>query len=180
MAKKFREQEVEEKILDVDASMQGTIAFKDPVNLRINGSFEGKLDTRGNLTIGENARVKANIRGDRVIIAGKVTGDIIASESVSVIAPAIIEGNITTPRFSVTEGAVIDGQLSMKTQNSNAGESLDVHLTLKDVAQYLEVEAKVVEEWAQKSKIPAAYENGSWVFVKSAIDRWIQEQNAHV
>ena len=32
---------LEEKILDVDAAMQGNLIFKDPVNLRINGKFEG-------------------------------------------------------------------------------------------------------------------------------------------
>ncbi len=177
MAKK--KEESEEKILDVDASMQGTIAFKDPVNLRINGSFEGKLDTRGNLTIGENARVKASIKGDRIIIAGRVAGDILASESVSIIAPAVVEGNITTPLFSVTEGALVDGQISMKNVR-HEGDAHDVHLTLKDVAQYLEVEARVVEDWARNKKIPSRSENGDWVFQKSAIDRWIQEQNARV
>ncbi len=178
MAKK-RGDEFEEKFLDVDASMQGTIAFKDPVNLRINGSFEGKLDTRGNLTIGENARVKAGIKGDRIIIAGRVTGDIVATESVSVISPAIVEGNITTPRFSVSEGSVIDGQISMKNVHQ-AGDSPDTSLTLKDVAQYLEVEARVVEDWARNRKIPARQEGNDWIFQKSAIDRWIQEQNARV
>ena len=174
MAKK--REDVEEKILDVDASMQGTITFKDPVNLRINGSFEGKLDTRGNLTIGENAKVKASIQGDRIIIAGKVVGDIAATQSVSVISPAVIEGNITTPRLSVTEGATLDGQINMMNVRP-AGEAPDVHLTLKDVAQYLEVESKVVEEWASKKKIPARFENGDWIFAKSAVDRWIQEEN---
>lgn len=171
-----KKEEIEEKILDVDASMQGTIAFKDPVNLRINGSFEGKLDTRGNLTIGENAKVKANIDGDRIIVAGKVTGDITATKSVSVIAPATIRGNISTPRLSVTDGAVIEGQLSMLNGNPS-GEGSDVTMTLKDVAKYLEVEAKIVESWANKSKIPAKNENGSWFFSKSAVDRWIQEEN---
>ncbi len=178
MAKK-KGDEFEEKILDVDASMQGTIAFKDPVNLRINGSFEGKLDTRGNLTIGENARVKASIKGDRIIVAGRVSGDITASESVSLIAPAYVEGNIVTPRFSVEEGSVIEGQISMKNVPSSS-DAPDVFLTLKDVSQYLEVEAKVVEEWARSGKIPARQEGGNWVFQKSAIDRWIQEQNARV
>ena len=177
MAKK--KEAFEEKILDVDASMQGTIAFKDPVNLRINGSFEGKLDTRGNLTIGENARVKATIKGDRIIIAGRVTGDVVASESVSVISPPVVEGNITTPLFSATEGSLIDGQISMKNVRQE-GDAPEVHLTLKDVAQYLEVEARVVEEWARNKKIPARSENGDWIFQKSAIDRWIQEQNARV
>lgn len=178
MARKTKE-DVEEKILDVDASMQGTITFKDPVNLRINGSFEGKLDTRGNLTIGENAKVKANIRGDRIIVAGKITGDISASQGVAVVAPAVIQGNISTPRLSVTEGAVIEGQLSMLNGNPT-GEGADVTMTLKDVAHYLEVESKVVEEWADQKKIPARDENGHWLFSKAAIDRWIQEENARV
>lgn len=169
---------VEEKILDVDASMQGTITFKDPVNLRINGSFEGKLDTKGNLTIGENARVKANIHGDRIVIAGKVTGNIYATQSLSIIAPASVQGNITTPLMSMTEGAKIEGQVLMNA--SQLGDAPDVHLTLRDVAQYLEVESKVVEDWAKSNKIPARHENGDWIFSKIAIDRWIQEENIKV
>ena len=150
MAKK--KEEFEEKILDVDASMQGTIAFKDPVNLRINGSFEGKLDTRGNLTIGENAKIRASIHGDRIVIAGKVKGDVTATQSLSLIAPASLEGNITTPRLSVTEGAILEGQVAML--GVKEGDAPEVNLTLKDVAQYLEVEARVVEEWARERKIP--------------------------
>lgn len=172
MAKK--KEDLEEKILDVDASMQGTIAFKDPVNLRINGSFEGKLDTRGNLTIGENAKVRASIHGDRIVVAGKVKGDIAATQSLSLIAPAVVEGNITTPRLSVTEGAILEGQVAMV--GVKEGDAPDVHLTLKDVAQYLEVESRVVEEWARQKKIPGQQENGEWVFTKSAVDRWIQQE----
>ena len=169
-----KKEELEEKILDVDASMQGTIAFKDPVNLRINGSFEGKLDTRGNLTIGENAKVRANIHGDKIVIAGKVKGDIIATQSLSIVSPGTVEGNITAPRLSVTEGAILEGQVNML--GVKEGDSLDVNLTLKDVAQYLEVESRVVEEWARQRKIPGQQENGEWIFKKSAVDRWIQTE----
>ena len=109
----------EEKILDVDASMQGTIAFKDPVNLRINGTFEGKLDTKGYLTIGENAKVRASIHGDNIVIAGKVVGNITAYQSLSVVPPASIEGDIVTPRLSVGEGASIEGRVTMKTASTS-------------------------------------------------------------
>ena len=172
MAKK--KEELEEKILDVDASMQGTITFKDPVNLRINGSFEGKLDTRGHLTIGENAKIRANIHGDRIVVAGKIKGDITATQGLSLIAPAVVEGNITTPRLSITEGAILEGQVAMV--GVKEGDAPDVNLTLKDVAQYLEVEARVVEEWARERKIPAQQENGEWIFKKSTVDRWIQQE----
>ena len=172
MAKK--NQEIEEKILDVDASMQGTITFKDPVNLRINGSFEGKLDARGNLTIGENAKVRAEIHGDRIVVAGKVKGDVTATQSLSIVSPGVVEGNIITPRLSMTEGAIIEGQVAML--GVKEGGALDTNLTLKDVAHYLEVEARVVEEWARDRKIPAQQENGEWIFQKSAVDRWIQQE----
>ena len=172
MAKK--KEDLEEKILDVDASMQGTITFKDPVNLRINGSFEGKLDTRGNLTIGENAKVRATIHGDKIMIAGKVKGDIVATQNLSLIAPAIVEGNVVTPRLSITEGAILEGQVAML--GVKEGDAPDVNLTLKDVAQYLEVESRIVEDWARQRKIPAAQENGEWIFKKSAVDRWIQQE----
>lgn len=176
MAKKVPE--IQEKILDVDASMQGTISFKDPVNLRINGSFEGKLDTRGNLTIGENAKVSANIHGDNIVIAGKVSGDIFASRSLSLLGSATIKGNLSTPRLSINEGAILQGHVSM--QGTASADGLDVSLTLKDVAQYLEVESKVIEEWAHSKKIPARYENGGWVFMKAEVDQWIQQERARV
>ena len=162
----------EEKILDVDASMQGTISFKDPVNLRINGSFEGRLDSRGSLTIGENANVKADIRGDRIFIAGRVTGNVSASISLSVVPPALIRGNIQTPLLSVSEGATIEGQLSMLNPQSS-GDGL---LSLRDVAQYLELETKVVQEWAEQKKIPARLENGEWRFNKAAVEKWVQDE----
>jgi len=172
-----KNEEVHEKILDVDASMQGTIAFKDPVNLRINGSFEGKLDTKGNLTIGENARVKANITGDRIIVAGKVNGDIIASQGLSIISPAIVKGNVRTPIISITEGAVLEGQLSMMGVDEAGGDDL---LTLKELAQYLEVEMATLDEWAAKRKIPAFQEDNAWKFRRSEIDRWIQEEKLKI
>jgi len=34
----------------------------------------------------------------------------------------------------------------------------------------------VVEEWARERKIPSQQENGQWVFKKSAVDRWIQQE----
>ncbi|HNX68863.1 MAG TPA: polymer-forming cytoskeletal protein [Candidatus Omnitrophota bacterium] len=177
MAQKKKD-EIQEKILDVDASMQGTISFKDPVNLRINGSFEGKLDTRGNLTIGENAKVAANIHGDNIVIAGKVTGDIVATRSLAILGSATLKGNVTTPRMSMVEGAVLQGHVGM--QGATSADGVDVFLTLKDVAQYLEVESKVIEDWAHSKKIPARFENGNWIFIKAEVDQWIQQERARV
>lgn len=172
-----KKDEVQEKILDVDASMQGTISFKDPVNLRINGSFEGKLDTKGSLTIGENAKVRAGITGDRIIIAGKVTGDILATQSLSIIPPGFVTGNVRTPVISIGEGAILEGRLSMVGPVSGEKEEI---LNLKEVAQFLEVDLNLVDEWAAKRKIPAFQENGVWKVRRAELERWIQEEKLRV
>ncbi|MDD5085074.1 MAG: polymer-forming cytoskeletal protein [Candidatus Omnitrophica bacterium] len=177
MAKK--RPEMEEKILDVDASMQGTIVFKDPVNLRINGSFEGKLDTRGNLTIGENATVKADIIGDSIVIAGNVSGNITAMQGLSIIAPAEVNGSIETPLLSIAEGAIVNGKLAMQTARAQSLSDSDI-LSLRDVAQYLEVDTAVIEDWAAKKKIPGAWDGKEWHFQKAEIDHWIQEERVKV
>ncbi|MBI4397822.1 MAG: polymer-forming cytoskeletal protein [Candidatus Omnitrophica bacterium] len=170
MAKK--QEEPQEKILDVDASMQGTITFKDPVNLRINGSFEGKLDTRGVLAVGENAKVKANITGDKIIISGKVSGNITAFSSLTLTGHAVVSGQLQTPVLSILEGAVLDGEVQMSAGEQEVSEDM----SLGDVANFLELEEHVVEEWAAKKKIPAVFQSGSWHVRRSELERWIQEE----
>ena len=66
----------ENQFLELAANMQGTLNFKDPVNLRINGNFEGYLDAKGNLEIGEKATVSADIKGENVTIRGAVKGNL--------------------------------------------------------------------------------------------------------
>ncbi len=154
---------LEEKILDVDASIQGNLSFRDPVNLRINGKFEGTLDTRGNLTIGSTAAVNADISGDNIIIAGRVKGKIIAKERLTLLPTAIVEGVIYPTRLNIAEGALLEGQCSMLHDFLNADE----------LARYLEVDLNSIMEWANSGKIPGQKEGQGWRFERKAIDTWV-------
>lgn len=153
----------EEKILDVDASMQGSLSFKDPVNLRINGKFEGTLETKGNLIIGQTALVSADIIGDNIVIAGKVRGKIIAKESLTLLPTAIMEGDIYPTRLNVTEGAMLEGQCSM----------LHDFLNAEELARYLEVDLNSILEWANSGKMPGRKEGSEWKFERKAVDSWV-------
>ena len=164
----------EKKILDVDASMQGTLMFKDPVNLRINGNFEGKLDTKGSLTIGENASIRADINGDEIIISGKITGNIFASDSLKVLSSAHSVGDIITPRLSVETGAIIHGKCQMLTGAGLKGNILNI----EELARYLEVEVSNILEWANSGKIPAFKEGNDWRFERPKIEEWIVKEKA--
>ncbi len=170
-----QEEEPKEKILDVDASMQGTLTFKDPVNLRINGKFEGKLETKGTLTIGEHAVVNADIKGENIVIAGTVNGDIKAQVTIKLVAPACVIGDIKTPILSVAEGATLEGHCSMIPDGKVSKNIIDM-LTIDEVAKYLEVGKNVVLEWADTGKLPAVKEGAKWRFEKSKIEDWLSSE----
>jgi len=154
---------LEEKTLDVDAAMQGTLSFKDPVNLRINGKFEGNLDTRGNLTVGPTAVISADIIGDNIIIGGKVKGKITARERLTLLPQAVVEGHIYPAKLNVAEGAIFEGQCSM----------LHDFLDSQQLAKYLEVELSSIMEWANSGKVPGNKEDNDWKFERKAIDNWV-------
>ena len=175
MGKKDKKHEVE-KVLDVDASMQGSLSFKDPVNLRINGRFEGILNTKGNLMIGEHASVNADIAGESIIVAGKVTGNVNATKELKLISPACVVGDIVTPLLSIAEGAVFEGSCKMLA-HSKTGEDhkQNVMMTSEELAKYLEVEVGVISEWVNSGKIPGMKEGDGWRFDRSRIDAWVAE-----
>ncbi len=154
---------LEEKVLDVDAAMQGSLAFKDPVNLRINGKFEGTLETRGNLTIGQSAIVLADIVGDNVIVGGRVKGRITAKERLTLLPTAIVEGDLYPAKLNVAEGAILEGHCSM----------LHDFLNAEELARYLEVDLNSIMEWANSGKMPAQKEGSNWKFERKAIDSWV-------
>jgi excisionase family DNA binding protein len=171
MMRRDRKHETE-KILDVDASMQGTLIFKDSVNLRINGTFEGVLNTKGSLMIGEQAVVNADITGESIIIAGKVSGNITAFKSLKLISPARVIGDIRTPLLSIAEGAIFDGTSRML---SKADVITDNAMTPDDLAKYLEIETGLVHEWADSGRLPGTKDGGAWKFERAKIDEWVAQ-----
>lgn len=153
----------EEKVLDVDASMQGTLSFKDSVNLRINGRFEGNLETKGNLTIGSTAVVFADISGDDIVVGGRIKGKITSRRTLTLLPTAIVEGEIYPSKLIIAEGAILEGKCSM----------LHDFLNTEELSRYLEVDLNSIQEWANSGKIPAQKEGNNWKFERKAIDSWV-------
>ena len=178
-----------DKVMEIDASMQGTVVFKDPVNLRVNGRFEGKLQCRGSLTIGEHAIVAADIIGDQIIVAGRVQGEIEAHESLSLVAPAVLIGNIRTPSLSIAPGSVFQGVCQMLTEETvlperpappvtASGAAAMASLSLDDVSRYLEVDRETILQWAAEGRIPAERDGSVWRFDRAKIDTWLVSEKA--
>lgn len=169
-----RVEESKEKVLEVDASMQGSMTFKDPVNLRINGKFEGKLDTKGTLTVGDNAIVSADINGENITIAGRVNGDITAKK-IKLIAPGCVVGDIKTASLTITDGAILQGNCNMLS-HGNTPEEKGEMLDIDEVAKFLEVDKNVVVEWADTGKLPAVKDGSAWRFERIKIENWLTSE----
>ena len=172
MLKRKLDEDSQPKPLEVDASMTGTLAFKDPVNLQINGRFEGSLDVRGTLTIGPAAQVKAAINGDRISIAGAVEGPVTASQRLELLAGAKVVGKVATPKLIVHEGAVLHGTCEMTPDSSSPKQ----WMTLEELARYLEIEGRTVQEWAQAGRLPGQQDAGQWRFDRGVVETWLAQE----
>jgi len=166
-------QQSEEKILDLNASMQGTLRFDDPVNLRISGKFEGALDTKGMLMVGEKAEINANITGEGIVIAGNVKGNIKATKILKLDGSARLSGDVEAPKLAIAEGAVLNGRIQMTSRGAAEPASRGDWMTVRQLAKYLEVDADKVSEWVNSGMLPGTKEGGEFVFERSKIDQWI-------
>jgi len=151
-----------EKVIEINAQMQGELTFSDPVNLKINGRFSGRLESKGTLTIGNSAHVDANINGENIVIAGRVKGNVIAKKMLVLMPGAVLTGDISTPKLNIVEGAVFQGRCQM----------FDEFLTVEDLAQYMEIDHSAILGLAAEGKIPAVKEGENWKFERSKIDQW--------
>ena len=97
--------------LGVDALFKGRLTFEG--NVRIDGKFEGQVNTNDTLIIGETGDVIADIEAGIVICKGKMKGTIIASQKIEMHPASKIIGNVQTPALNIELGAVLDGNCDM-------------------------------------------------------------------
>lgn len=103
-------------ILSTDVEIKGTVRFTN--DLVVDGKIEGEVSSDGNLTVGENARIKAEVRTATVTVYGKVHGNITATERVELKASAEVVGDIKAKVLSIEPGAIFVGKSTVGTPAS--------------------------------------------------------------
>jgi len=105
--------------LDQGSKISGKLEFQEPV--QIEGQVDGEISAKSDLTIGESAVVTAQIKASSIIVAGKLSGEIVASERIEIRPSANVSGNLTTPRLVVHDGAMFEGNCTMQPQGVREG-----------------------------------------------------------
>ena len=84
-------------------------------DLTIEGQVEGKIELRQNLlTIGPNAKIKAQVFAKTVVVEGQVHGNISAGERIDIRDKGVVEGNLAAPRVAIADGAHFRGSIDMQ------------------------------------------------------------------
>jgi len=91
--------------------LKGVITYSGTV--RIDGSLDREIHTDGGLIVGPEAVISAKITAGSVVSEGTITGDITATERITLLAPAVIQGSLKTPVLSMEEGVRMNGTLEM-------------------------------------------------------------------
>ena len=83
--------------------------IQSPYDIRIDGTFEGKIMTKGRVVIGESAVIKGDIICENIDLWGKVEGELFVKDTLALKEGCKMNGNINISRLSVELGAIFNG-----------------------------------------------------------------------
>ena len=85
-------------------------------SLRIDGTIVGDIKTKAGadvcIALGKTGLVQGNISGVRVLVAGRVEGNVLATERVELHSGADVHGDIIYAQIGIEQGARLSGLLS--------------------------------------------------------------------
>ncbi len=102
-----------------------------------NSDFRGELNTKGELRVegvingpvnadsvilGQGATIRGDIIAKRIIVEGKVEGNLKVKEFVEIKSTGKVFGEIFTDKISVMEGGVVNGKVEMQGDESKVVE----------------------------------------------------------
>lgn len=97
--------------LDSGSHVEGELRFE--TNFRVDGKFTGKVNTAGDLIVGEGGEVEGDLRVGQVFISGTVRGTIRAARKIQISSRGKVFAEIDTPALVVEDGAFFQGRCTM-------------------------------------------------------------------
>jgi cytoskeletal protein CcmA (bactofilin family) len=98
-------------VLGPDANFKGELTFEK--GMRLQGRFEGKINTPGRVHIAKEAKMQADVDAGGIIVEGEVQGNLSANDRIELKNTARYEGDLRASKLVVEEGAAFSGHVSV-------------------------------------------------------------------
>ena len=99
-----------ETVIGPNCRITGTL--QSDGGIRIEGIFEGNLQTTGNLIVAETAKVIAEVQAYNVTVSGQVKGNVIANK-VEITETGKVWGDLSVNSLLLHEGSYLRGSTNM-------------------------------------------------------------------
>ncbi len=100
-----------ETVIGTGVKVKGTLVSDGDVS--IDGELKGSIKTGGNLTIGVNGVIEANVSARNVKVGGHLVGNIKCESETVIESSGKVKGNVHTGLLAINHGAVFSGQTVM-------------------------------------------------------------------
>lgn len=87
--------------------------FVSQGNVVIEGEVQGMLQTSGDLRVGEEAKITADVTAANAFIAGELRGNLHVAGRLELSATSKIIGDVSADVFMVAAGAQVNGKVTM-------------------------------------------------------------------
>jgi cytoskeletal protein CcmA (bactofilin family) len=99
-----------ETVIGPNCRMNGVL--QSDGGIRIEGVFDGQIQTTGNLVVAETAKVVAEIQAYNVVVSGSLKGNVTANR-VEITETGKLWGDLNVNSLLLNEGAYLRGQTNM-------------------------------------------------------------------
>ncbi len=114
--------------IDKSLQIEGEVIGSE--SLYIDGKVEGSIvipDRR--VTVSREAQVSANITAREVVVFGKVTGNITASDRVDIRSEGSVTGVVTAQRITIGEGVFLKGRMDIRKRRQQKDKNVGAEIS---------------------------------------------------
>ena len=104
--------EIIETIIGLNTKFKGSV--KTDKILRIDGEFEGEIESSDKIIISETGKFKGTIKCSELKLDGYCEGKLTCTQLLRIADIGIFCGDVTTKNIIMTEGSLLDGTCTMK------------------------------------------------------------------
>lgn len=88
--------------------------------LKIDGSIDGDINWLDDIILGITSYCKSNISCHNAFISGKIDGNVLCEDTLTIESSGKITGDITVKNLIIKEGGSFDGKCTMVTSKTSA------------------------------------------------------------